>query len=291
MPILQRAVSTTTHALAQITVNVPSMGNSFTEGTIVEWCIPLGSRVKDGDVLALVETDKVTVDIKADRDGILVRQLGEVEGVVEVGQGLYVLEMDAVVAATAAVGSNNIDVSAVDASLDAGEAAAVVVAAAAAATATLSPVHKKSIQFLEKEGWKARMVMAVDDHLTTLQREKIKVEYRISHLSKIVRTLSPPTDFSLAVPSPPGIKIIRSNIEYCAALMPNISSAAYPFSLVLDCCGDRRPLLLSTSLSSRCPLYSTAARCSLLTVIARRRPLPRAPGRPQQCPQIMADSP
>ena len=159
MPILRRAVSTTTPALAQITVNVPSMGDSITEGTIVEWCVPPGSRVKEGDVLALVETDKVTVDIKADRDGILVRQLGEVEGVVEVGQGLYVLETDAAVAATAATGSN-VDVSAVDASLDAGETAA-------AATATSSPARKKSIQFLGKEGWKARMTMTADDHPTT----------------------------------------------------------------------------------------------------------------------------
>jgi len=155
--ILRRAVSTTTPALAQITVNVPSMGDSITEGTIVEWCVPPGSRVKEGDVLALVETDKVTVDIKADRDGILVRQLGEVEGVVEVGQGLYVLETEAT--AMAAAGSN-VDVSAVATSLDAGETAA-------AATATSSPARKKSIQFLGKEGWKARMTMTADDHPTT----------------------------------------------------------------------------------------------------------------------------
>ena len=71
------------------------MGDSITEGTIVEWCIPPGLRVREGDDLCLVETDKVTVDIKADRDGVLVRQLGEVEGVVEVGTGLYVLDTDA----------------------------------------------------------------------------------------------------------------------------------------------------------------------------------------------------
>jgi hypothetical protein len=45
-----------------------------------------------------------------------------------------------------------------------------------------------------------------------LQREKIKVEYRTLHLSKIVGMLSPPIDFSLAVPSPPCLKI--NKIEY-----------------------------------------------------------------------------
>ena len=139
MTILRRAISTTSPNLAQITVNVPSMGDSITEGTIVEWCVPPGSHVNEGDVLCLVETDKVTVDIKADRDGILIRHLGEVEGVVEVGQGLYVLETDAAATAAAAAGSN-VDVSAVGASLDAGETAA-------AATATSSPARKKSIQF------------------------------------------------------------------------------------------------------------------------------------------------
>ncbi len=107
-----------------------------------------------------------------------------------------------------------------------------------------------------------------------LRREKIKVKYRTSHLSKIVETLSPHTDFSLAVPSPPGVKIIRSNIKYRAAPMPNTSSTAYPFSLVLDCRHDHRPPLSSTSLSSRHLLSPSAARRRPLTVIARRCPPP-----------------
>lgn len=141
-----RSISTTLPSFAQITVNVPSMGDSITEGTIVEWCIPPGSRVREGDVLCLVETDKVTVDIKADRDGVLVRQLGEVEGVVEVGTGLYILDTDA---STATVP----DVAMVDASLDAAHDPPAVMMAGTNKT-TLS--RKKSIQFLGKEGWKAR---------------------------------------------------------------------------------------------------------------------------------------
>lgn len=160
MPFLRRPVSTSPPAHAQITVNVPSMGDSITEGTIVEWCVPPGSLVREGDVLALVETDKVTVDIKADRDGILVRQLGEVEGVVEVGQGLYVMETDAAAASTAA--GSNADVSAVDASLDAGETAAATTTTIATSS-TSSPARGKSIKFLGKEGWKARMTMTADD--------------------------------------------------------------------------------------------------------------------------------
>jgi len=32
--------------------------------------------VKDGDVVALVETDKVTVEIKAEMDGVITQQFG-----------------------------------------------------------------------------------------------------------------------------------------------------------------------------------------------------------------------
>ncbi len=48
------------------------------KGTIVEWTVQVGQKVKDGDIVALVETDKVTVDIKADRDGVITKQYGAV---------------------------------------------------------------------------------------------------------------------------------------------------------------------------------------------------------------------
>ena len=34
-------------------MNVPSIGDSITKGTIVKWCIPPGSSVKEGGVLGL----------------------------------------------------------------------------------------------------------------------------------------------------------------------------------------------------------------------------------------------
>jgi len=48
------------------------------QGTIVEWTVQIGQAVKEEDVVALIETDKVTVDIKAEMDGVLVEQFGEV---------------------------------------------------------------------------------------------------------------------------------------------------------------------------------------------------------------------
>lgn len=138
------------------------MGDSITEGTIVEWCVPTGSHVREGDVLALIETDKVTVDIKADQEGVLVKQLGEVDDEVEVGSGLYVLDTDLVnadiVAPTVETFPADSSVSEVNASLDAARMAAAEVPSPLAATSARVP----SIHFLGKEGWKEKLAATED---------------------------------------------------------------------------------------------------------------------------------
>ena len=162
-----RSISITPLIQAQITVNVPTMGDSITEGTIVEWCVSPGSVVKEGDVLALVETDKVTVDIKAEQHGVLVKQLGEVDGVIEVGEGLYVLDTD-VSSSVASVSSSSSaadavveNVSEVNASLDADK-----IVAAADNTTISSSARVPSIHFLGKEGWK-KILTTTDESVTS----------------------------------------------------------------------------------------------------------------------------
>lgn len=48
------------------------------QGTIVEWTAKIGQKVMDGDVVALVETDKVTVEIKAEVGGVITQHFGDV---------------------------------------------------------------------------------------------------------------------------------------------------------------------------------------------------------------------
>ena len=45
--------------LDEVKVAVPNLGDSITEGTIVEWTVEIGQQVNEGDVVALIETDKV----------------------------------------------------------------------------------------------------------------------------------------------------------------------------------------------------------------------------------------
>lgn len=146
-----RSISHTPPLEAQITVNVPTMGDSITEGTIVEWCVPPGSHFREGDVLALVETDKVTVDIKAERDGILIKQLGNVDDTVEVGAGLYILDTDVQNVESAVLETNMSEVNEALDAIKAGEE--ILEQEPISKTTTRIP----SIHFLGKDGWKARL--------------------------------------------------------------------------------------------------------------------------------------
>ena len=56
-------------------VLMPKFGLTMTEGTIEEWKVKEGDSVKKGDVLFSVATDKLTNDVEADADGILLKIL------------------------------------------------------------------------------------------------------------------------------------------------------------------------------------------------------------------------
>jgi len=72
----------------------PDIGEGLAEGKVLEWKVRLGQHVKQGQTLAVVETDKVVADIPSPRDGTLVG-LGVKEGeIIKVGQTLAVLEAD-----------------------------------------------------------------------------------------------------------------------------------------------------------------------------------------------------
>ena len=56
-------------------VLMPKLGLTMTEGTIEEWRIKEGQPVKKGEVLFSVATDKLTNDVEADADGVLLKVL------------------------------------------------------------------------------------------------------------------------------------------------------------------------------------------------------------------------
>lgn len=54
---------------------VPALGESITEGSIASWAKKEGDAVAVDDVIVIVETDKVTVDIKSTYAGVFKKKL------------------------------------------------------------------------------------------------------------------------------------------------------------------------------------------------------------------------
>ena len=52
-------------------VRMPRMSDTMTEGVIVEWHKKVGDKVKPGDLLAEVETDKATMELVGYEEGTL----------------------------------------------------------------------------------------------------------------------------------------------------------------------------------------------------------------------------
>lgn len=75
-------------------MTVPDLGaESITEGTIMEWKFAVGDAVNKGDVITVIETDKVTVEVNAPDSGTI-KELYVAEGAVcEVGKPLVKIEL------------------------------------------------------------------------------------------------------------------------------------------------------------------------------------------------------
>ena len=50
---------------------MPSLGADMEAGTLVQWCVKLGDRVKSGDVIAVVETQKGAIEVEVFVDGVV----------------------------------------------------------------------------------------------------------------------------------------------------------------------------------------------------------------------------
>ncbi|MGE5086224.1 MAG: 2-oxoglutarate dehydrogenase complex dihydrolipoyllysine-residue succinyltransferase [Bacillota bacterium] len=83
-------------------IKVPAVGESITEATIGSWTKKSGEFVKRNDVLMLLETDKASVEVVAENDGVLTILPGMDAGAtVQIGATVATLDTDAKPAAGA----------------------------------------------------------------------------------------------------------------------------------------------------------------------------------------------
>jgi len=78
---------------AVITENVPALGESITEGALASWTKEVGESVQVDDVVAVIETDKVSVDIKSPFAGVLVEQLAALDDTVSSFSSYFLLSI------------------------------------------------------------------------------------------------------------------------------------------------------------------------------------------------------
>jgi pyruvate dehydrogenase E2 component (dihydrolipoamide acetyltransferase) len=69
-------------------VIMPKMGDAMEEGTLLKWLKAVGDPVSEGDALAEIETDKVTLEMEAQEDGFLTNILVEEGAIVPIGEAV-----------------------------------------------------------------------------------------------------------------------------------------------------------------------------------------------------------
>jgi 2-oxoglutarate decarboxylase len=67
---------------------MPEMGESVTEGTVLEWHVAEGDPVEEGQTMVEVSTDKVDAEVPAPASGTVTKLLVDVDDTIEVGKPL-----------------------------------------------------------------------------------------------------------------------------------------------------------------------------------------------------------
>ncbi|RNC87640.1 MAG: 2-oxo acid dehydrogenase subunit E2 [Winogradskyella sp.] len=72
---------------------MPKMGESITEGTIINWLVDEGDTFNEGDIILEVATDKVDNEVPAPSSGTMIQTLFKAKDVVPVGEVIALLEV------------------------------------------------------------------------------------------------------------------------------------------------------------------------------------------------------
>jgi 2-oxoglutarate decarboxylase len=126
-----------------IQITMPEMGESVTEGTVLEWHKQEGEPVSEGETVVEVSTDKVDAEVPAPASGTLARILAQPDETVQIGQVLAEMSAGAVPAAEGADGGTEAPAagSEAPAAAEGGRASPVARRVAAASGVDLSAIR------------------------------------------------------------------------------------------------------------------------------------------------------
>lgn len=80
--------------MAKVEVEMPQMGESVMEGTVIEWKKKVGEAVEVDETLLEIATDKVDTEVPSPEAGVLVEILVEEDETVEVGQAIAIIDTE-----------------------------------------------------------------------------------------------------------------------------------------------------------------------------------------------------
>jgi len=95
--LLRKGLNSNRLCLRQFAIKtqvVPNMGDSITEGTVVEWSKKVGEAVNADDIVALIESAKIVVEVRAETAGVITEHHVNIEDDVEVGAKLFTLDTE-----------------------------------------------------------------------------------------------------------------------------------------------------------------------------------------------------
>jgi 2-oxoglutarate dehydrogenase E2 component (dihydrolipoamide succinyltransferase) len=70
------------------------MGDSITEGTIQTFMKQIGDYIKMDEIVAVIETDKVNLDIRCAHEGVLTKLFANEGDTVEVNADFFEIDLD-----------------------------------------------------------------------------------------------------------------------------------------------------------------------------------------------------
>jgi pyruvate/2-oxoglutarate dehydrogenase complex dihydrolipoamide acyltransferase (E2) component len=73
------------------TVTLPKFGLTMEEATVNEWMVEIGEPVEQGQVLALIESEKVNLELPSPVAGVVAEYLVQIGETVPVGSPLAVV--------------------------------------------------------------------------------------------------------------------------------------------------------------------------------------------------------
>eukprot|EP00596_Hydrurales_sp_CCMP1899_P005474 CAMPEP_0119044684 /NCGR_PEP_ID=MMETSP1177-20130426/33558_1 /TAXON_ID=2985 /ORGANISM="Ochromonas sp, Strain CCMP1899" /LENGTH=439 /DNA_ID=CAMNT_0007015173 /DNA_START=388 /DNA_END=1705 /DNA_ORIENTATION=+ len=144
-----------------------------------------GESVKEDDVVAIVETDKVTMDIRAKKDGVFMEGLVGEGDEVSVGSPLYTIDTSVTETTQLPAHSESTD--------DTPRTTAVVPVENKAESVMVSvPVMGESITTGMLASWevKSGSVVAADEVVGAIETDKVTVEIRSPFAGRIIETYS-----------------------------------------------------------------------------------------------------